>query len=126
MYKQYIILLQTKNRYNFSNSRTILYIMGANKTAGRKSATLIFVIPIRLVPIIIIRSEPAQVISLIEPVLINEEIDPANRTRPPWIIKTATDENRTPTPRLEASIIDETKSSIAFVMRRELSPVSPV
>ena len=49
--------------------------------AGKKSATLIFVIPIRFVPIIIIKIEPAQVISLMAPVLINGAINPASRTR---------------------------------------------
>ena len=58
-------------------------MIGAHTIAGKKSATLIFVIPIRFVPIIIIRIEPTQVISLIAPVLIKGARSPARRTSPP-------------------------------------------
>ena len=41
------------------------------------------------------------------------------------ITKTDTDANSTPIPRLDASIMEDTRSSVAFVIRTELSPVSP-
>ena len=61
---------------------------GAKIIAGKKSATLILVIPIKFVPIMMIKIEPVQVISFIAPTLINGEMSPARRTSPPCITKT--------------------------------------
>ena len=80
---------------------------GANIMAGRKSATLILVIPIRFVPIIIIKIEPTHVISFIASVFIKGDISPDRRTSPPCITNTDAEAKSTPIPRLDASIIDD-------------------
>ena len=73
-----------------------MHRMGASKMAGKKSATLIFVMPIRLVPIIMIKIEPAQVISLMAPALMTGATNSASSTKPPCMTKTDTAAKSTP------------------------------
>ncbi len=90
---------------------------GAKIIAGRKSATLILVIPIKFVPIMIIRIEPTQVISLIAPVFINGAMSPARRTRPPCMTSTDTEEKSTPS-RLRVLQVRANKRKIREVKKR--------
>ena len=88
---------------------------GANSTAGRRSAVLIFVMCSILRPMARIITEPQHVISAMAASDSSGAITCARRASNPCYTNTGTEENSTPSPSETDSIQDEMPSSRDFV-----------